>query len=95
MLRVLLGRSDLLAGQLAGRDRIVAFDAGRHFAVGDALDLEWMQFAELGDLVKGERGVLDQPDGGRLGHQRSVHETSRYLDRAVAIAATRSGVTKR
>ena len=51
-LRVLLGRGDLLAGELAGGDRVVALDAGGDLAVGDAFDLERMQLAELGDLVE-------------------------------------------
>ena len=72
MALVALGRGDLLAGELAGRNRIVALDAGRHLAVGDALDLERMQFAEFRNLVEGQGGVLDQPDGGRFRHQRRV-----------------------
>jgi hypothetical protein len=36
-------------------------------AVGDALDLERVQAGEVGDLLEGERGVVDQPDGGGLG----------------------------
>ena len=39
------------------------------FAVGDRLHLERVELAEIGDLLEGQRGVLDQPDGGRLGHQ--------------------------
>ena len=38
-------------------------------AVGDRLHLERVQPAEVGDLLEGQRGVVDQPDGGRLGHQ--------------------------
>src|SRR5208337_2234893 len=72
VIEILLCGGDLLARQLAGRDRVVALDAGRNFAVGDALDLEWVQFAELSDLVEGQGRVLDQPYGGRLRHQRRV-----------------------
>jgi hypothetical protein len=28
-----------------------------------------MQFAEIGNLLERQRGVLDQPYGGRFGHQ--------------------------
>ena len=84
---VLLAGGDFLARELAGRDRIVALDAGRHFAVGDPFDLERVQFAELGDLIEGQRGVLDQPDGGRLRHQRRVaHERKLLDDRLRALA---------
>ena len=27
---------------------------------------------DIGDLLEGERGVVDQPDGGRLGHQQRI-----------------------
>ena len=68
-------RGDLLARQLAGHDRVHALDALRRLAVGDRLHLERMQPAELRDLLEGERGVVDQPDGGRLGHQKRIgHE---------------------
>jgi len=55
-----------------GTSRGVSFSAAvlsaRHFAVGDRLDLERMQAGEGRDLIERERRVLDQPDGGRLGH---------------------------
>ena len=77
---VLLGLGDLLAGELAGGDRVHALDAVGDVAVGDALHFEHVQAAELGDLLEGERGVVDQPDGGRLGHQRgAVHGPLQYL----------------
>ncbi len=56
--------------ELAGRDRVHALDALRGIAVGDGLHLERVQLAEVGDLVERQRGVLDEPDGGRLRHQR-------------------------
>ena len=67
-----LGLLDLLAGQLAGQDRVETLDALRGVAVGNRLHLERVQLAEIGDLVEGQASVLDQPDGGRLGHQRCV-----------------------
>jgi hypothetical protein len=32
-----------------------------------------MQFAELRDLIEGKGGILDQPYGGGLWHQRCGH----------------------
>lgn len=70
--RVLGGALKLLAGELAGGDRVEALDAGGNFAVRDAAHLERVQLAELGDLLERQRGVLDQPDRGGLGHQRGL-----------------------
>ena len=50
----------------------MAANAGADFAIGDALDFERMQFAEFRDLIEGQGGVLHQPDGGGLGHERGV-----------------------
>jgi hypothetical protein len=67
---------DLLAGELAGLDRVEALDALGGVAVGDRLDFERVQLAEIGNLVERQRGVLHQPYGGGLGHQRlSRHGT--------------------
>ena len=55
-------------------------NAGRDLAVGDALHLERMQFAEIGDLIEGQRGVLDEPNGRRLRHQRGVAHRKFSLD---------------
>jgi hypothetical protein len=32
-----------------------------------------VQAAEIGDLDEGKRGILDQPAGGRVGHERLSH----------------------
>ena len=81
-LGVRLGRLDLLAGELAGGDGVQPLDALGHVLVGDALHLERMQAAEIGHLLEGERGVVDQPDGGRLGHQGSFVGHRSFLSRA-------------
>jgi hypothetical protein len=60
---------ELVARELVGGDRVEALDALRHFAVGDALHLERVKFAEVGDLIEGQRRIFDQPHGGRFGHQ--------------------------
>jgi hypothetical protein len=65
---------DLVAGQLAGLDRVQALDPLGGVAVGNGLHLKGVQLAELGHLVERQGGVLHQPDGGRLGHQwRFLH----------------------
>jgi hypothetical protein len=63
-----LGCGDLLARQLAGGNWIHAFDAMGHVAIGNALHLEHVQAAELGDLLEGKRGVVDQPYSSRFRH---------------------------
>src|SRR5207342_1153475 len=73
---VLLRLGDLVAGQLARGDGVHALDAVGDVAIGDALHFEHMQAAELGDLLEGKRCVVDQPDGGRFGHERgTVHRS--------------------
>src|SRR5262249_51454767 len=69
-LRVRFPLAALLARQLAGQHRIETLDALRSIAIGDCLHLEGMKVAELGDLIERQGGVLDEPDGGRLGHER-------------------------
>ena len=69
VLLVALRLLDLLAAELAGLDRIEPLDSLRGVAVGNRLHLERVQLAEIRDLVERQRGVLDQPNGGRFGHQ--------------------------
>ena len=70
---VLLALLDFLVGQLAGADRVAAGQLGRRGVVGDRLHLEDVKAAEFGDLLEGQRTVLDQPGGGRMGHQGLGH----------------------
>src|SRR5262245_29471321 len=71
---IFLGRGNLLARELPRGDRVHSFDTVGDVAVGNALHLEHVQTAEFGDLLEGERGVVDQPYGGRFWHQRgTVH----------------------
>ena len=85
--RVRVGKSILMAAYtyLVGGDHlydridIPVLQQGRtarDVAVGDALHLEGVEAAELGDLVEGQRGVVDQPDGGRARHDRLVHRSA-------------------
>jgi hypothetical protein len=50
----------------------MSLDPGCDLAVGDTLHFQGMQFAEIGDLIERQRGVLDKPDRRRLWHQRGV-----------------------
>ena len=68
-----LAALDLLLGELARAQRIAAGQLGRGGVVGDRLHLEDVQAAEFGDLLEGERGVVDQPGSGRMGHERLGH----------------------
>src|SRR5690606_30698715 len=66
---ILLCALDLRTLELVRRDGIHALDAGSHLTIGDALHLQFMKAAKFGDLLEGQGGVLDQPDGSRLGHE--------------------------
>jgi len=68
---------DLDLVELVVGDRVETLDPGRHVTVGDALDFQLVQATEVGDLLEAEGGVVDQPDGGRLGHQGFCHHQSR------------------
>ena len=72
LLGVVLRLLDVFARQLPGEHRIETLDALGGVAIGDRLDFEWMQFAEVGDLVERQRGVLDQPNGRCLRHQQRM-----------------------
>jgi hypothetical protein len=65
---VVLALLDLLLGQLARADRVATGQLGRGGIVGDRLHLEDVEAAEFGDLLEGERAVVDQPRSGRMGH---------------------------
>ena len=75
-IRVLLAALDLGAGQMARGDRVHALDPLGHIAIGDALHFKNVKTAEIRHLVKGERGVFDEPDGRRLGHKGLNHVAS-------------------
>lgn len=70
---VVLGLVQLFAGQLAIDQRIGTTDVAGHVAVGDATHFKRMQATELRDLLKRQRGVVDQPDRSGLGHQDVGH----------------------
>src|SRR6266852_7215763 len=70
--RVLLAFFDLVAGQLPGRDRVHALDALGGVAVSDGANLERVHLGEIRHLIEGQRGIVDQPHGRRLWHQRCI-----------------------
>jgi hypothetical protein len=55
---------DFFARKLVRRDRIDAAHAGANIAISNAFDLQRVQAAEIGDLIKRHRRIIDQPDGG-------------------------------
>src|ERR1700745_1816864 len=56
-----LAALDLLRRGLTIRHWVEPLHLVRHLAIGDGLDLQRMQLAEICYLIKGERGVFDQP----------------------------------
>ena len=73
IIRVVLAAVDLLQRQLARAQGIAAGQLGRGGIVGDRLHLEDMKAAKFGDLLEGQRSVVDQPGGGRVRHERLGH----------------------
>ena len=67
---VVLTALDLLESEFARAQRVAAGQLGRGGIVGDRLHFEDVQAAKFGDLLKGQSGVVDQPAGGRVGHER-------------------------
>ena len=88
--RIGLALFDFRTRDLAADNRIQPLDALRCLIIGNRADFQRVQAAEFRNLVEGEGGVVNQPDGGRFGHQRFVghlmHSFSlaRFPERAVA-----------
>src|SRR5207302_3055066 len=70
--RVLLALLDLVAAQLPRPNRVHALDALGGVAVGDRAHLQRVHFCEIGHLIEGQRGIVDQPHGSCLRHQRCI-----------------------
>ncbi len=66
---IALALADFFARQHAARNRVNAAHVLGHVAIGDAFDFQIVEAAKICDLRKGEAGIVEQPDGGRLGHQ--------------------------
>ena len=67
---------DLRFADLAVGDRVEALHARRDLAVRDRLNLEDMKAAVVRDLIECQRRIVDQPNSGRLWHERLCHHTS-------------------
>src|SRR3546814_16547082 len=61
---------DFLDRQFVRADGIAPRQLGRGGIVGDRLDLEDVEAAKIGDLLKAERGAIDQPRSGRVRQER-------------------------
>ena len=70
--RISLALLDLVAGELAAGHRVQALDARGHVAIGNALHFKLVQIAVIGNLAERQRGVFNQPNGGRFRHQRGI-----------------------
>ncbi len=68
--RIALAALDLFMRQLAGMDRVAARVFGAGEIVRHRLNLQNVEAAELGDLLEGKRGIVDQPGCRGMGHQR-------------------------
>ena len=56
--------------------RVAAGIFGAGGVIRDGLNLEDVQAAKFGDLVKAEGGVVDQPAGRCMGHEWLGHGSS-------------------
>ncbi len=70
-------------------DGITAGIFGACRVIGDRLHFQDMQPAKFRDLIKAERGIVDQPAGCRMGHERLGHEDSPALKTTRAAQAGR------
>jgi hypothetical protein len=50
-----------------------------------------MHPAEIRDLLEGQSGILDQPNRGRLGHERQAHSNSFFFQWFPAMAGAMAG----
>src|SRR5260370_30360118 len=69
VIRVSLALGKLLTGELPGHDRIATNDALNAFIIRDALHLEGVELAEIGNLLERQCCVFHQPDCGCLRHK--------------------------
>src|SRR5215470_11108009 len=69
VIRVSLALGKLVTGELPGHDRIATSDALNAFIIRDGLHLEWVELAEIGNLLERQCCVFHQPDCGCLRHK--------------------------
>jgi hypothetical protein len=70
---IALALVDFVHRDFMGAHRIAAGIFGCGGIVGDRLHFEDMEPAKFRDLVETERGVVDEPAGGRMGHEGLGH----------------------
>ena len=71
--RILLAAVDFFPGQLAIAHRVDTDNTHVNFFVGDGLNLQRVETAEVSDLLKCECSIFDEPYGSRLGHKQLGH----------------------
>ena len=83
---------DLDLIELAVTNGVEALHANGHVAIRDTLDFKLMHANEIGDLLEGQSGVVNQPNGSCTGHDRFVH---RVHSRTQIFPAARKGLSRR
>ena len=66
----------LNASETQGQFEFRPLEPGYGITIGNALNFQFMQPAEICNLLEGQRGVVHQPNRRGLGHQRFRH---RYI----------------
>ena len=84
VVRVVLRLVDVGLLKLVVGHGIESLDPYGHIAIGDALNLQLVHAGEVRDLLEADGGVVDQPDGGRLGVQQFRHVS--LLERTFPVA---------
>ena len=74
--RIRFATLDFLTGQLAIGNGVKADNADRDFTIGNRLDFQFVQITKNTNLQKCQCSVFNQPDGGRLRHQKRSHDKS-------------------
>ena len=68
MQRISLGRRNLGLLKLIIRNRIKSFHPSGHITICNALHFEFVHLNKICDLLERQRGIIDQPNRGRTGH---------------------------
>ena len=73
MRRVFLATINLVSVELVIGNRVKTLDACGYVTICNPLHFQFMQPAEIADLLKAERGVIHQPNGGGFCHDGFCH----------------------
>jgi hypothetical protein len=79
VIRIAFTLVDFLHGDFMRANRVAAGIFGSRRIVCDRLHFQDVKPAEFRDLIKAQRGVVDQPTGCRVGHERLGHRDSPAL----------------